>query len=158
MRNNIPGLRAERKKRRKRRDPETCCTPPLAEDMLWTALDDDSLGVYTDLGGRSSPTTPPPLRAVKLTFSATGDKILQGFEEVRKAAADSKEIWITGPDVNSDHLASHDVKIREFKHVRAVSYRAAFASKHLIHQNSTYSQLQQNNKLLQQELKSQFSR
>ena len=38
------------KQRRKYRDPETCCTPPLVEDNLWTTMDDDPFGVYTSLG------------------------------------------------------------------------------------------------------------
>ena len=58
-------MQNENKNRRKFRDPETCCTPPLVEDQLWTNLSDDPVGVYTDLGGRSSPVTPPPLRYVK---------------------------------------------------------------------------------------------
>ena len=57
-------MQNENKNRRKFRDPETCCTPPLVEDQLWTNLSDDPVGVYTDLGGRSSPVTPPPLRYV----------------------------------------------------------------------------------------------
>ena len=55
-------MQNENKNRRKFRDPETCCTPPLVEDQLWSNLSDDPVGVYTDLGGRSSPVTPPPLR------------------------------------------------------------------------------------------------
>ena len=38
------------KQRRKYRDPETCCTPPLVEDNLWTTMDDDPFGVYHSLG------------------------------------------------------------------------------------------------------------
>ena len=47
-------MKTQHKKRRKYRDPETCCTPPLAEDMLWATLDDDPLGIYNSLGGRST--------------------------------------------------------------------------------------------------------
>ena len=44
------GMQAQYKQRRKYRDPETCCTPPLVEDNLWTTMDDDPFGVYTSLG------------------------------------------------------------------------------------------------------------
>ena len=80
----IQRLREARKKRKKFRDPQTSCTPPLAEDLPWSALDDDPLGVYTDLGGRSSPATPPPLRAVKLTPNETAEKIAKLFDKVSK--------------------------------------------------------------------------
>ena len=43
-------MQAQFKQRRKYRDPETCCTPPLVEDNLWTTMDDDPFGVYTSLG------------------------------------------------------------------------------------------------------------
>ena len=50
---SMEALKEERKKRRKFRDPETACTPPLAEDMLWSALDDDPLGVHTGLDAKT---------------------------------------------------------------------------------------------------------
>jgi hypothetical protein len=110
------GMQTEYKKRRKTRDPETCCTPPMAEDSLWTNLDDDPFGVFTDLGGRSSPTTPPPLRALKLTPSDTAEKIIKAIEEVKAAAFKveaTKEI-----DLHED-MASHDFAIRKFKNFKA---------------------------------------
>ena len=122
--NQVHGLRAERKKRKKFRDPETACTPPLAEDLLWTALDDDPLGVYTDLGGSSSPATPPPLRAVKLTPNSTAEKINKLISEVKSEA--SKLSVLKEQDLQ-ENLASHDQKIKKFKHVRPVHYRAAFS-------------------------------
>lgn len=77
-------MRAEHKSRKKFRDPDTCCTPPLAEDMPWSALEDDPLGVYTDLGGRSSPATPPPLRALRITRVETKEKILEELKKVSR--------------------------------------------------------------------------
>ena len=117
----VLGMKAEHKKRRKYRDPETCCTPPLAEDMLWTRLDDDPLGVYNDLGGRSSPTTPPPLRAVRLTPSATAIKISNCFEEVRNEAA--KYQFLNEQELGEGQLASHDVAIKKYKNVKEQHYR-----------------------------------
>ena len=105
----------EHESRRKYRDPETCCTPPLAEDTLWTNLDDDPMGVYTDLGGRSSPTTPPPLRALKLTYNETAEKILKALEDVKTEAfkvESTKEIEL------KEELASHDYAIKKFKNYK----------------------------------------
>ena len=82
VRKSLVGLRVEHKKRRKVRNPETCCTPPLAEDMLWSRVDEDPLGVYNDLGGRSSPSTPPPLRQGGACLS-----IIRDFRS-KNAAAD----------------------------------------------------------------------
>merc|ERR1719193_90841 len=50
----VTPLREESKRRRKLPDRENCVTPPLAEDLPWSVLDDDPLGIYTDIGGRSS--------------------------------------------------------------------------------------------------------
>jgi len=44
------------------------------------------MGVYNELGGRSSPTTPPPLRGVLLTPAATAEKIVQRYSEIREVA------------------------------------------------------------------------
>lgn len=109
---NTLGMRLEHKKRRKYRDPETCCTPPMAEDMLWPQLDEDPLGVYTDLGGRSSPSTPPPLRAVKLTPIANAERIAKAFEKVREEV--EKNPSVKEQELKED-LASHDAKIKQFK-------------------------------------------
>ena len=118
---HLAGMKAEHKKRRKYRDPETCCTPPLAEDMLWAALDDDPLGVYNDLGGRSSPATPPPLRAVRLTPCETADKITNCFDEVKKVA--SKYRVLKEQELEDGILASHDIAIKKNKHVKEQHYR-----------------------------------
>ncbi len=107
-----PGMRLEHKRRRKCRVPETSCTPPLAEDMLWAQLDEDPLGVFNDLGGRSSPSTPPPLRAVQLTRSQTAVKIAGAFSKVREEAG--KLELLKEPELK-ENLASHDVAIKHFK-------------------------------------------
>ena len=108
----LVGLRTEHKRRRRHRDPETCCTPPLAEDMLWSEMDEDPLGVYNDLGGRSSPTTPPPLRAVKLTPANTAEKILSALDLVRKEAA---KVEMLKEQEIKDNMASHDAAITKFR-------------------------------------------
>ena len=64
-------------------DRERCLTPPLAEDIRWTQLDDDPLGIYTELGGRSSPATPPPLRALRLTSLHTVNTIRDMHQKIR---------------------------------------------------------------------------
>jgi len=110
---NVTGLRAEHKKRRRRRDPATCSTPPLAEDLPWAEITEDPVGVYNDLGGRSSPSTPPPLRAVKLTPAETAVRIGQKQEEVRACAAKMKVTM--EPDVKNN-MASHDAAIKRFQH------------------------------------------
>ena len=114
--NHVSGMIKEHEKRKKARDPETCCTPPLAEDTLWTNLDDDPFGVYTDLGGRSSPTTPPPLRAIKLTYNETAEKIIKALNEVKIEAhkhESTKEIEL------KEELASHDYAIKKFKNFKS---------------------------------------
>lgn len=109
------GMQNEFKKRKKCRDPETSCTPPLVEDSLWTNLDDDPFGVFSELGGRSSPVTPPPLRAVKLTYHNTAEKITENLDKVKKEAFKheaTKEIEL------SQDLASHDAAIKKFKNYK----------------------------------------
>jgi hypothetical protein len=109
------GMQNEFKKRKRARDPETCVTPPMVEDNLWTSLDDDPFGVYNSLGGRSSPQTPPPLRSLKLTYNATSEKILNALDEVKAEAFkhdNTKEV-----DLIED-MASHDFAIRKFKNYK----------------------------------------
>ena len=122
---SILGLRAEHKKRGKQRDPDTCCTPPLAEDSLWTGLDDDPMGIYNELGGRSSPTTPPPLRAVRLTPNDTAAKIRARYAEVRDIAV--KRDFLQEQELQ-DGLASHDFAIRKFKNYKEQRYSGGFVS------------------------------
>ena len=112
VRKSLVGLRLEHKKRRKVRDPETCCTPPLAEDMLWSRVDEDPLGVYNDLGGRSSPSTPPPLRAVKLTRTATAERIAGAFQAVYDEAA---KVTMTKEQEMKESMPSHDAAITRWK-------------------------------------------
>ena len=109
----MTGLRAEHRKRKKVRDPETCCTPPLAEDMLWPEIDEDPLGIYNEMGGRSSPATPPPLRAVRLTPIETADKIITALEKVRKEASSHEQLK---EQELKENMASHDVAITKFRH------------------------------------------
>jgi len=45
------------------------------------------MGIYNELGGRSSPTTPPPLRAVLLTPIETAEKIVKRYSEVHEIAS-----------------------------------------------------------------------
>ena len=112
---HVKGMQGEFEKRRKYRDPESCCTPPLVEDSLWTNLEDDPFGVFTDLGGRSSPVTPPPLRAVKLTYKDTAEKIIKAMQDVKEEAfkvESTKDIEL------SEELASHDAAIKKFKNFK----------------------------------------
>ena len=114
-------MKTQYRKRRKYRNPETCCTPPLAEDMLWSALDDDPLGIYHELGGRSSPTTPPPLRAVRLTPCDTAIKIASCLENVKNEAA--KHQYLKEQELADGYLASHDIAIKKYKNVKEQHYR-----------------------------------
>ena len=114
-------MKSIHKKRRKYRNPETCCTPPLAEDMLWSTLDDDPLGIYHRLGGRSSPTTPPPLRAVRLTPRDTALKIASCYEDVKNEAASYQ--CLKEVELGDGYLASHDVAIKKYKNVKEQHYR-----------------------------------
>ena len=112
---HVSGMLNQFKQRKKTRDPETCCTPPLVEDSLWTNLEDDPFGVYTSLGGRSSPVTPPPLRAIKLTHKETAEKIIRAFQQVKDEAFKheaTKEIDLV------DDLASHDAAIKKYKNFK----------------------------------------
>jgi len=116
---HITGMQNLHKCRRKIRDPETCCTPPLVEDSLWSNLVDDPVGVFTELGGRSSPVTPPPLRAVGLTYIATAEKIMKAIQDVKDEAfkVDStKEI-----DLIED-MATHDFAIKKFKNYKKTEF------------------------------------
>ena len=112
---HVTGMQNEFKKRKKTRDPETCCTPPLVEDQLWTNLDDDPFGVFSNLGGRSSPVTPPILRAVKLTYKETAEKIIKSLQDVKDDAFkhdSTKEVELI------EDMASHDSSIKRFKNYK----------------------------------------
>jgi len=120
----VTPLREEYKKRRQWPDRERCVTPPLASDMPWTQLDDDPLGVYTELyaelESRKSPPTPPPLRALRLTSHTTTDSIAQKYNKIRSDLPDPLDrITSTNKDlVGSDNLASHDLAVRKYKNYR----------------------------------------
>merc|ERR1719509_240230 len=114
----VTQLRDEHIKRRKYPDRDECVTPPLAADMPWTFLDDDPLGVFTELGGTSRPATPPTLRAVRLTSNATVNSIVHKFKEIRANLTDPVK-WSLEKDKDAleqkEHLSSHDAAIKKYK-------------------------------------------
>jgi len=120
----VTPLREEYKKRRQWPDRERCVTPPLACEMPWTMLDDDPLGVYTEmyseLESRKCPPTPPPLRALRLTSHTTTDSIAQKYNKIRAELPDPMDrISRENKDLlGSDNLASHDLAVRKYKNYR----------------------------------------
>lgn len=120
----VTPLREEHKKRRQWPDRERCVTPPLASEMPWTLLDDDPLGVYTELcnelEGLKCPPTPPPLRALRLTSHKTTDSIAQKYKKIRDGLPDPLDrITLGNKDLlGSDNLASHDLAVRKYKNYR----------------------------------------
>ncbi|XP_023340374.1 uncharacterized protein LOC111710503 [Eurytemora carolleeae] len=113
----VTPLREESKKRHKYPNRDRCVTPHLAEEISWTLLDDDPLGIYHELGGRSSPSTPPPLRALRLTSHPTIAAINQKLDEIRTGLVDPMlRITEGNKDLNmKDNLASHDAAIKKYK-------------------------------------------
>jgi len=116
-------FREESNKRKKFPDRERCITPPTAAELEWTLLDDDPLGIYTELGGRSSPATPPPLRAVRLTSHNTVTSASQKLEQIKKDLVDP---LIRVMEHNKDmllkeNLVSHDLSIKKYKNMRMPS-------------------------------------
>eukprot|EP00096_Caligus_rogercresseyi_P013985 TRINITY_DN6545_c0_g1_i1.p1 TRINITY_DN6545_c0_g1~~TRINITY_DN6545_c0_g1_i1.p1 ORF type:complete len:687 (-),score=217.80 TRINITY_DN6545_c0_g1_i1:327-2387(-) len=109
---DLVGMKAQHKKRRLNRRHDRPNTPFLAEEATWTDLDDDPMGVFTALGGASSPPTPPPLRALKLTPSQTAEKIRAALLEVKREAG---ELSLEKEEPLKENMASHDVAIRKFK-------------------------------------------
>ena len=99
-------------------------TPPLASEMPWTLLDDDPLGVYTELcnelEGLKCPPTPPPLRALRLTSHKTTDSIAQKYKKIRDGLPDPLDrITLGNKDLlGSENLASHDLAVRKYKNYR----------------------------------------
>ena len=122
----VTPLREEHKKRRRWPDRERCLTPPLAEDLAWTALDDDPLGVFTKLYDEQvadrlkCPATPPPLRALRLTRLDTAEEAVKRQGAIRdglpnpldRIIASNKELR------GAENLASHDLAVRKFKNYR----------------------------------------
>jgi len=120
----VTPLREEHKKRRKWPDRERCITPPLASDIAWTFLDDDPLGVYTELHNEleemKAPPTPPPLRALRLTSHSTTNSIAEKYKTIREGLPDPLDrVSLGNKDLaGSENLASHDLAVRKFKNYR----------------------------------------
>ena len=122
----VTPLREEHKKRRRWPDRERCLTPPLAEDLAWTALDDDPMGVFTKLFDEQvadrlkCPATPPPLRALRLTRSETAEEALKRQSAIRDALPDPLDRIIAANKElrGAENLASHDLAVRKFKNYR----------------------------------------
>ena len=136
-------FREEHKKRRKYPDRRRCVTPPLAADIPWTQLDDDPLGVWTELRaeyiaqGDPAPALPPPLAALRLTHPVTVESIDTKLEKIRTGLCDPlTRIVAENKDLRgSEHLASHDLAIRKYKHMSSAPYRppvSAFLTKDII--------------------------
>ena len=90
------------------------CTVSIPKEMR--VLADITLGVFNYLGDRSSPVAPPPLRAVKLTYNETAEKIGKAFEEIKTEAfkhEPTKEV-----DLHEEQ-ASHDYAIKKFKNYKS---------------------------------------
>ena len=124
-------FREEHKRRRKYPDRRRCITPPLAADIPWTQLDDDPLGVWTELReeysakGEPPPPLPPPLAALRLTHPATLESIDVKLKRIREGLCDPlTRIVAENKDLRgSDQLASHDLAIRKYKHLPSASQR-----------------------------------
>jgi len=120
----VTPLREEHKKRRQWPDRERCVTPPMASEMPWSHLDDDPLGVYTELFNEleaiKCPPTPPPLRALRLTSHKTVDSISEKYKKIRDELPNPLDRIISGNKdlAGSDNLASHDLAVRKFKNYR----------------------------------------
>ena len=121
--------REEHKKRKRFPDRRRCVTPPLAQDISWTQLDDDPLGVWTELrddynrDGWPEPEVPALLRAVRLTHPSTVTNIDKKLETIRSSLPDPL-IRITADNkdlAGSEHLSSHDLAIRKYKHFSLIN-------------------------------------
>jgi len=128
LQQRVTPLREEHKKRRKWPDRARCLTPPRAADMPWTKLDDDPLGVWTELAEeRKAPPTPPPLRALRLTQPATNTSIAAKLATIRAGLVDPLERVKEGNRdlAGSEQLASHDLAVRKYKNYRTAAQEAA---------------------------------
>ena len=96
--------------------------------MPWTKLDDDPLGVWTELAEeRKAPPTPPPLRALRLTQPATNTSIAAKLATIRAGLVDPLERVKEGNRdlAGSEQLASHDLAVRKYKNYRTAAQEAA---------------------------------
>jgi len=125
LQSRVTPLREEHRRRRKYPDRKRCVTPPRAADIPWTQLDDDPLGLWTELreeclrDRERAPPTPPPLRAMRLGQPRTVQRISEKLSKVKEGLADPlKRIVAANKDlVGSDNLCSHDLAIRKYKHL-----------------------------------------
>jgi len=124
IQNRVTPLREEHKKRRQWPDRERCVTPPLASEMPWTFLDDDPLGVFTELSNElesmKCPPTPPPLRALRLTSHKTTDSISEMYKKIRNGLPDPLDRITSGNKdlIGIENLASHDLAVRKYKNYK----------------------------------------
>jgi len=131
LQSRVTPLREEHRRRRKYPDRKRCITPPRAADIPWTQLDDDPLGLWTELheeclrSREKAPPTPPPLRAVRLNQPRTVEMISEKLSKVKEGLADPlKRIVAANKDlVGSDNLSSHDLAVRKYKHFSSASHR-----------------------------------
>ena len=99
-------------------------TPPLASEMPWTFLDDDPLGVFTELSNElesmKCPPTPPPLRALRLTSHKTTDSISEMYKKIRNGLPDPLDRITSGNKdlIGNENLASHDLAVRKYKNYK----------------------------------------
>ena len=121
--------REEHRKRKRYPDRRRCVTPPLAADISWTQLDDDPLGVWTELrddynsNGWPTPEVPAPLRALRLTHPSTITSIHDKVDSIRSSLADPlTRIMADNKDLKgSEHLSSHDLAIKKYKHFNNIN-------------------------------------
>ena len=132
LQSRVTPLREEHRRKRKYPDRKRCVTPPRAADIPWTQLDDDPLGLWTELheeclrDREKAPPTPPPLRAVRLGQPRTVQSICEKLNKVKEGLADPlKRIVAANKDlVGSDNLSSHDLAVRKYKHLPSATQRS----------------------------------
>ena len=131
LQSRVTPLREEHRRKRKYPDRKRCVTPPRASDIPWTQMDDDPLGLWTELHEEclrereKAPPTPPPIRAVRLYQPKTVERLSAKLTKVKEGLADPlQRIVAANKDlVGSDNLCSHDLAIRKYKHLPSVSHR-----------------------------------
>ena len=131
LQSRVTPLREEHRRRRKYPDRKRCVTPPRASDIPWTQMDDDPLGLWTELHEEclrereKAPPTPPPVRAVRLYQPRTVERLGEKLTKVKEGLADPLErIVAANKDlVGSENLCSHDLAIKKYKHLPSISHR-----------------------------------